>query len=216
MILGDETWADGDEVADPEHTLENGSSCNSSLECFDLLSWFVDVEGPDDDHLGRGNEVSDWNWDSAQVINHSVDVVTQLSRDWNDRGALGDGAVNEALDVLLLLDASLGVLNDNVDFVLKNYYLVQVHDLNGSQVLACLRLWARLVACYQKQGRIHHCSSCKHSCHEDIVTWAVDKGHVSKQEEFCLAVLALGLVLLVGFVRLVSLGSRAGWAFVQL
>ena len=66
-----------------------------------------------------------------------------------------------------------------VALVLQNDDLVKLHDLHGGQVLTSLRLWARLVACYEQKGAVHDGGTGKHGSHEDIVTRAVDEGYMS-------------------------------------
>jgi len=96
----------------------------------------------------------------------------------------------------LLLDTRIWVVDDNVYLVLKDNDLVKVHDLNSGQMLTGLRLGAWLVASDEQKGRVHDSCSGEHSSHEDIVTWAIDEGDMTHEEELVVAVPALGLVLL--------------------
>ena len=47
--------------------------------------------------------------------------------------------------------------------------MLQLHDLHGGQVLAGLRLWARLVGRNQQQRAVHHRSAVQHCGHENVV-----------------------------------------------
>lgn len=58
MISCDKSGSDANSIADLQHTFENGSSGDTSLEIFTLLTGFVDVEGSNDDHLRGTCEVS--------------------------------------------------------------------------------------------------------------------------------------------------------------
>jgi hypothetical protein len=102
--------------------------------------------------LGRRHKVSERNGNAAQVVHDSLDVVAQLSRNRDNGGSFCDSALDKFLNIVLLLDAGVGVVNDDVDFVLQNYDLVQVHDLNSCQVLTGLRLRTGLVSSDEKQS----------------------------------------------------------------
>jgi hypothetical protein len=74
--------------------------------------------------LRRRDEVSGGNGDSAQIVNNCVDIVAKLSRDGNDWSTFCDCALDEVFDVLMLLDASLWLVNDDVNLVLQDDDLV--------------------------------------------------------------------------------------------
>ena len=64
-------------------------------------------------------------------------------------------------------------------------------------MLTGLRLRTSLICSDQQDGRVHHCRSCQHSSHENLVTRAVDKGDVSHQEQRFSSLWAYCIVLLV-------------------
>ena len=146
MIPGNEPRSNRDLIADLEHTLQDGSSSDTALQVLGLLTRLVDIEGPNDDHLWWGHKVSHWQWDPAEVVDNGLDVVAHLRRDWEDWSSLSHGTVDELLDVLLLLDAAVDILDNDVDFVLNNDNLVEVHDLYGSEMLTCLGLRTWLIS----------------------------------------------------------------------
>ena len=65
---------------------------------------------------------------------------------------MGDGTLDEVLNVLLLFYTRLGISDDDVNFVLEYDDLVELHDVDGGQMFTGLRLWAGLVACHEKKG----------------------------------------------------------------
>lgn len=75
----------------------------------------------------------------------------------------------------MLLDACVLVLDDNVNLVLQDDDLVEVHDLDGSEMLRRLRLRAGLVTSNEQQRRVHDSCTSKHGSHEHIVTRAIDE-----------------------------------------
>ena len=83
----------------------------------------------------------------------------------------------------MLLDACVLILDDNINLVLQDDDLVEVHDLDGSEMLRRLRLRAGLVASNKQQRRVHDSCTGKHGSHEHIVTGAIDERHVSHEEE---------------------------------
>ena len=106
-----------------------------------------------------------------------------MRRDGNDGCVLGNGAGNELLDVLVLLLSDTLLSYDQIDFVLNDYDVLQLHDFNSRQVLTGLWLRAWLVSGDQKERRVHDSGTSKHGCHQDIMAWAIHEGDVSNQEE---------------------------------
>lgn len=120
--------------------------------------------------------------------------------------------------MLIVLLCLLGVLENDVDLVLENYHMVQLHYLESHQVLDCLGLRAIGVGCDQQQGSIHHSCSCKHGRKEDLVAWAVAEGNVALQFQSRAAsfVVADWVVFFVGREGFEAVGGGADWAFIDL
>jgi hypothetical protein len=146
LVLGDETRSDGDEVADLKNTLQDSATCDTTLEVLSVRTRVVDIEGTNNNHLGRRDEVTHGEWNSADVVDDEVDVVATLSRDRKDGRTVSNGTLNELLDILVLLDARVLIFDDNVNLILQDDDLVEVHDLDGGKMLRRLRLRAGLVA----------------------------------------------------------------------
>ena len=72
-------------------------------------------------------------------------------------------------------------LLDQVDLVLQDDDVLQLHDLDGGQVLARLRLRARLVAGDEEEGGVHDGSAVEHRRHQDVVSRAVHERHVAHE-----------------------------------
>jgi hypothetical protein len=83
------------------------------------------------------------------MINNGIDVVTLLSRNREDWGTFSNCSIDEFFDIFLLSDTLVLILNNDVNFVLYDNNLIEVHNLYGSQMLSGLRLWAWLIASYQ-------------------------------------------------------------------
>ena len=60
-----------------------------------------------------------------------------------------------------------------IDLVLEDEDVLELHDLDGGQVLRRLGLRARLVAGDEQQSGVHHRGSVQHGGHQNIVTGAV-------------------------------------------
>ena len=110
----------------------------------------------------------------------------------------------------------LGVFGDDIDFVLQDDQVLQLHDLDSSQMFRGLWLRARFVSCDKKQSSIHDSCTSEHSCHENVVTWAIDKGNVASQEHDALASWAFGSVFFRRGIRTETVWSWALSAFIQL
>lgn len=59
---------------------------------------------------------------------------------------------------LAMVDDSL-FLPDEIDFVLQDNDMLQLHDLQGSQMLLRLRLRADLIPCNEKERSVHDSST---------------------------------------------------------
>ena len=79
------------------------------------------------------------------MVDNSIDVVTLLSRNREDWCSFCDCSIDEFFDILLLSDTLVLILDDDIDFVLYDDNLIEVHDLYSCQMFSCLRLWAWLI-----------------------------------------------------------------------
>jgi hypothetical protein len=174
-VLTDDAGADLNLVANLQNSLKNGTTSDTSLEGVSIFSGLVDIEGTNDDHNRRSDEISERNRDAADVVYDDVNVILELSRDRNNWSLFSNGTRNELLDIIILLLSNSLLPHDQVDLVLNYNDVLKFHDFNGSQVLTGLRLRARLVTSNQKQSRIHDGSTGKHSGHQNIVTWAINE-----------------------------------------
>jgi hypothetical protein len=86
-----------------------------------------------------------------------IDVELELGRNGNNWGLASNGSSDELEDGLVVLLSSL--FPHKIDLVLKNDDLVELHDLNGSQMLGGLRLGARFVTGDKEKGSVHDGSS---------------------------------------------------------
>ena len=86
--------------------------------------------------------------------------------------------------------------------------MTEFHDLNGSQVLGCLWLWASLVSGYKEKYCVHDRGTVKHCGHEDVVAWAVDERDVTQEFKGASAV---GPFAREGVVFVATCGFVAGW-----
>ena len=174
LVLGHDARADLDLVAEPQHAGQDAAAGHAALEVVDLGPRLVDVEAADDDHVRGGGEVAAGHGDAAQqLLVDGVDVVLELGRDGHHGRAVGRGAADELEDGLVVLRRAL--LAHQVHLVLQDDDVVQLHDLDGRQVLRRLRLRARLVARDQQQRRVHDGRARQHGAHEDVVAGAIDE-----------------------------------------
>ena len=80
----------------------------------------------------------------------------------------------------LLMFQSLGLL-DEVDLILENDDVFELHDLDSGKMFRCLRLGARLISSNQQQGSVHNGSTVQHSGHQDVVSGTVNEGYMPDQ-----------------------------------
>lgn len=86
-----------------------------------------------------------------------IDVELELSRDGDDWGLASNSSSDELEDGLVVLLGSL--FPHKIDLVLENDDLVELHDLNSSQMLGGLGLRARFVTGDKEKGGVHDSSS---------------------------------------------------------
>ena len=107
------------------------------------------------------------------------------------------------------------LLLDQVDLVLQDDDVLELHDLDSGQVLRGLWLRARLVSSDQQQGGVHDRGTVQHRSHENVVSRTVNKGDMADELHTGVAAGALAgrIVLLVGTVGPIAPWSRAGLVF---
>ena len=120
---------------------------------------------------------------------------------------------NEGENALVVLECLL--LLDQVDLVLEDDNVLELHDLDGGQVFACLRLRACLIAGNEEEGGIHDRCTVKHRGHQNIVTWAINERDMANELHSGIAAwtLAWGVIFLVGSVRPITAWSGASFIF---
>jgi hypothetical protein len=160
--------------------------------------------------VGLGGEVAYGDGDLAdELLADGVDVELQLSRDGNDGRAVGDGSANELEDRLVVRRGA--VFPHQVDLVLEDDDVVQLHDFDGGKMFTRLRLGAGFVSGDQKQRSVHDGGTRQHSAHENVVTGAVNERDVALQPVLSSTALALArrVDLLLALVRSVTCRARA-------
>lgn len=118
----------------------------------------------------------------------------------------------------MLLFCGSFVLDDNIDFVLQNYDVLESHDLYCGQVLTCLWLGTWLVTCYEQKSSVHDSCSCKHGGHQNIVSRTIDERNMSHELKGS-ATIGSGALNHVRFARterLEALWRGAVWTLIQL
>lgn len=161
-----------------ENTLEERTTGDTALEFVHLGTGLVDIERPNHNQLGRGGKVAHGDRDLGHdVLDEGINVVPQLGRNRNDRSPVRDGSLDELEDLLVVF---VGLLfADQVDLVLEDEDVLELHDLDRGEVLGRLRLRARLVRGDEEQRGVHHGGTVQHGGHQNVVTRAIDKRDVS-------------------------------------
>jgi len=102
-----------------------------------------------------------------------------------------------------------------IDLVLQDDDVFELHDLDGGEMFGCLRLRTRFVSGDEEQCGVHDGGAVQHRGHENVVARAVDEGYVSDELH---AVSASGsfagrIGFLVGAIRAIAARSRASFVF---
>lgn len=154
VVSRDNTGTDLNLVTELEDTVQNRATSDTSLEVVNFGTGLVDVEGSNDDHVGVLGEVTRGHGDGVDDgLVDSVDVELELGRDGDNGRLSGNGTSDELQDGLVVLLS--GLLAHKIDLVLEDNDLVQLHNLNSSQVLRGLGLGAGFVASNEQQGGVH-------------------------------------------------------------
>ena len=139
--------------------------------------------------------------DSATVpVGHRRDHVIVNTKRVTHHAAVLGRTLDKVHDTLMVLQRLR--LLDQIDLVLEDDEVLKLHDLDGGQVLGCLRLWTRLVRCYKQEGGIHDGGTVQHSSHENVVARAVDERDVPHKLHPAIAAWALAwwMVFFIGSV----------------
>jgi hypothetical protein len=59
--------------------------------------------------------------------------------------------------------------------------MFEAHDFYGGQMFGSLRLGASLVSGNEQEGGVHDGGPVQHCRHENVVSGAIDEGHVTAQ-----------------------------------
>lgn len=90
-------------LTDTKYTHQNRAARHTSLELIDFAPGLVDIEGANDDQPRVRGKVPYWDRDSLDdVFVNGVDVELELSGDGDNRGAFGDGALDEGYDAFVV------------------------------------------------------------------------------------------------------------------
>lgn len=158
VVSGDDTGSDLNLVAKLDDTVQDTTTSNTTLQVVDLGTGLVDVERSDNNHVGVHAEISGGNRDGVDNgLVDSINVELELSGDGDDGRLSGNGTTNELEDRLVVLLGSL--FPHQINLVLQDDDLVELHNLNGSQMLRGLGLGARFVASNQQQRSVHDCGT---------------------------------------------------------
>jgi hypothetical protein len=74
-VLTDNAWADFNLISNLKNSLQNGTTSDSSLESISIFSGLVDIEGTNDNHDRRGDEISERDRDATDVVYNDVNVI---------------------------------------------------------------------------------------------------------------------------------------------
>lgn len=84
-----------------------------------------------------------WHWNViTYVLENKINVVSELSRNWNNGGIFGIGSFDEILNLIEILLGISFFVENQINFILQNYYLIKIHNLNSSKMFHCLGLRA--------------------------------------------------------------------------
>jgi len=154
VILADNTWTDLDLVTELQDTSQDTATSNTSLQLLNLSTWLVDIERTNDDHVWSGSEVARRYWDFRdKVLVNRIDVELELCRDRNDRATIRDSSLDELQNRIVMLRSCF--LSHQVDLVLKNDNVAELHNLNGRKMLGSLRLRAGFVTGDKEKSGVH-------------------------------------------------------------
>lgn len=154
VVTGNDTGADLNLVAELEKTVKDRTTGNTALEFLDLSTGLVNVERTDNNHVWVHGEISRRNGDGVDnSVVDSVDIELELGGDRDDRRLAGDSTADELEDRLVVRLS--GLLPHKIDLVLEDDNLVQLHDLDGGQMLRGLGLGASFVSGNKQKGGVH-------------------------------------------------------------
>lgn len=123
---------------------------------------------------------------------------------------------NKLFNVIKLGCCLSFMLNHSIDFILKNDDMFQFHDFHCSQMLSSLRLRTSFISCNQKHWSIHDWSSCKHCCHQQIMSRTINEWDMSYKLKLRRTKLAFWVIWRRRTLWLECLWRRTCWTFEDL
>lgn len=194
--LRDLTGTNGNLVTNLQATLQDSAAGHTTLERLSVLTWLVHIERANDNHVGRDSELARWDRNATDVINDDVNIIAKNSGDRHDRDRHARDTRQRLLDLLLLLGYGDLILDHQINLVLQHDNVLKAHNVDSNQMLTSLGLRVGLVTSHKKESSVHNSCTCQHSCHEGIVTWAIDEGHMARQNEISSTLGALNAIRL--------------------
>jgi hypothetical protein len=94
--------------------------------------------------------------------------------------------------------------------------VLKSHDIHSNEMLSSLRLGVGLITSDKEEGSVHDGGTSEHSSHKGIVTWAINEGNMTGQDEWRTAFDTLNCVRLCAIEGLEAVGGVASGALVEL
>lgn len=119
LILAHNTRPNLNLVSKLEHTSQDTTTSDTTLELLNLGTRLVDVKGPNDNHVRCGSKVANGYGNLGdEVLVDGVNVEFELRGNGNNGAAIGDCAADEAQNRLVVLRG--GLFAHQVDLVLQD------------------------------------------------------------------------------------------------
>lgn len=83
------------------------------------------------------------------------------------------------------------ILDHQVNFVLQNDNVLELHNVHGNKMLTSLWLGVGLITRNEEESCVHDGRTRQHCRHEGIVTWAIHERDVPREDQWRVALFAV-------------------------
>jgi hypothetical protein len=148
----------------------------------------IDIKGSDNHHYGVCIQISLGLRDVlTDELWNKVNILLICCWNWDYWWGLRVCSLYEILYLLKVLHGFGFVFFEEVDFVLKDNYIVHLHDLYCSKMFLGLWLRTRVISVYQQNTCVHDGRPAQHRWHQRVMSRAINERDMSDQPQWSLA-----------------------------
>jgi hypothetical protein len=107
-----------------QNSLNNTATNYTTLKILNVSSWLIYIKTTNDNHFWRNIKISFWNWNFADGLANSVNIIFLFSRNRYNWSIFTTSVFHKLFNLFIILFRSLSVFKNNVNLILKNDHMI--------------------------------------------------------------------------------------------